>query len=61
MPTQTGSQAEMVIAMPIWLQLFVALSAGFTEETLFRGMLLESLRPRGQAVALGVSAAAFAA
>jgi membrane protease YdiL (CAAX protease family) len=31
----------MIIAMPIWLQLFVALSAGFTEETLFRGYAIE--------------------
>jgi len=33
----------MVIAMPIWLQLFVALSAGFTEETLFRGYAIERM------------------
>jgi membrane protease YdiL (CAAX protease family) len=38
---QTGSQADLVVAMPIWLQLFVALSAGFTEEILFRGYAIE--------------------
>lgn len=41
--TQTGNQAELVIAMPIWLQLFAALSAGFTEETLFRGYAIERM------------------
>jgi membrane protease YdiL (CAAX protease family) len=34
--------------------------APLVEETLFRGLLLESLRPRGKAVAIGVSAGAFA-
>jgi membrane protease YdiL (CAAX protease family) len=35
-------------------------AAPLVEETLFRGLLLESLRPRGQTVAIVVSAAAFA-
>jgi membrane protease YdiL (CAAX protease family) len=38
---QAGSQAALVMAMPIWLQLFAALSAGFTEEILFRGYAIE--------------------
>jgi membrane protease YdiL (CAAX protease family) len=35
-------------------------AAPLVEETLFRGLLLESLRPRGKGVAIVVSAAAFA-
>lgn len=35
-------------------------AAPLVEETLFRGLLLESLRPRGKAVAVLVSAGAFA-
>jgi membrane protease YdiL (CAAX protease family) len=36
------------------------IAAPLVEETLFRGLLLESLRPRGKALAIFVSAAAFA-
>jgi membrane protease YdiL (CAAX protease family) len=36
------------------------IAAPLVEETLFRGLLLESLRPRGTRVAIGASAAAFA-
>ncbi|HLG86450.1 MAG TPA: type II CAAX endopeptidase family protein [Alphaproteobacteria bacterium] len=35
--------AELVISLPVWLQLFVALSAGFTEEVLFRGYAIERM------------------
>jgi membrane protease YdiL (CAAX protease family) len=38
-----GSQINMVVGLPIWLQLFVALSAGFTEEVLFRGYAIERM------------------
>jgi membrane protease YdiL (CAAX protease family) len=31
----------MVISLPLWLQLLVAASAGFTEEVLFRGYAIE--------------------
>ena len=36
-----GAQVGLVLGLPIWLQLFVALSAGFTEEVLFRGYAIE--------------------
>ena len=34
---------ELVMSLPIWLQLFVAVSAGFTEEVLFRGYAIERM------------------
>jgi membrane protease YdiL (CAAX protease family) len=34
---------EMVISLPLWLQLLVAASAGFTEEVLFRGYAIERM------------------
>ncbi len=36
-----GSQTGLVLGLPIWLQLLVALSAGITEEVLFRGYAIE--------------------
>ena len=36
-----GAQTGLVLGLPIWLQLFVALSAGVTEEVLFRGYAIE--------------------
>lgn len=35
--------AELIISLPVWLQLFVAASAGFTEEILFRGYAIERM------------------
>lgn len=32
---------EFILALPLWLQLCVSISAGFTEETLFRGYAIE--------------------
>lgn len=42
MPMPEGP-AEMVLGLPIAIQLFVAVSAGFTEEVLFRGYAIERL------------------
>ncbi len=39
----TDEQARAIAGMPIWLQLVVAISAGFTEEILFRGYSIERL------------------
>jgi uncharacterized protein len=38
-----GTQTGLVLGLPIWLQLFVALSAGVTEEVLFRGYAIERM------------------
>jgi membrane protease YdiL (CAAX protease family) len=38
-----GAQIGLVVGLPIWLQLFVALSAGATEEVLFRGYAIERM------------------
>jgi membrane protease YdiL (CAAX protease family) len=42
MDMQEG-QENMVLGIPVWLQLLVAASAGFTEEILFRGYAIERL------------------
>jgi membrane protease YdiL (CAAX protease family) len=36
-----SGQTVTVLALPFWLQLFVAVTAGFTEEILFRGYAVE--------------------
>jgi membrane protease YdiL (CAAX protease family) len=38
---QDNGRVVMVLALPLWLQLFVAVTAGFTEEILFRGFAVE--------------------
>jgi membrane protease YdiL (CAAX protease family) len=38
---ETDAQAALVVGLPLWLQLVAALSAGFTEEVLFRGYSIE--------------------
>jgi len=38
-----GDQDRMVLGLPLWLQLLVAVSAGFTEEILFRGYAVERM------------------
>jgi membrane protease YdiL (CAAX protease family) len=43
MSTTDESQVALVVGLPIWLQLFLALSAGFTEEVLFRGYAIERM------------------
>jgi len=42
-PTEAGGPEMMVLGLPLWLQLFAAVSAGFTEEILFRGYAIERL------------------
>ena len=44
LPAQDEGQAALVMGMPIWLQFFVVLSAGFSEEVLFRGYAIERVR-----------------
>ncbi|HVY10618.1 MAG TPA: CPBP family intramembrane glutamic endopeptidase [Mycobacteriales bacterium] len=50
-----GDPAHVVVIAGLTM-----VAAPLVEETLFRGLLLESLRPRGTQVAIGVSAVAFA-
>jgi membrane protease YdiL (CAAX protease family) len=50
-----GDAAHILVVV-----LIACVAAPLVEETLFRGLLLESLRPRGVSVAVLVSAAAFA-
>jgi membrane protease YdiL (CAAX protease family) len=40
---QEQQQTQLILGLPIWLQLAVAASAGFTEEVLFRGFPIERL------------------
>lgn len=42
-PTGDKGQAALVMALPFWLQMFLSLSAGFTEEVLFRGYAIERM------------------
>ncbi len=42
-PVDNDTQARLVIGLPIWLQIFVAISAGVTEEILFRGYPIERI------------------
>lgn len=38
---ETDTQEALVQGLPLWVQLFAAISAGFTEEVLFRGYSIE--------------------
>ena len=40
-PPSGPTQAALILSLPVWLQLFVAITAGFTEEILFRGYAIE--------------------
>ena len=40
-PAGDNAQAGMILGLPLWLQFFVAVTAGFTEEILFRGYAIE--------------------
>jgi membrane protease YdiL (CAAX protease family) len=35
------SQTGMILSLPLWLQVFIGITAGFTEEILFRGYAIE--------------------
>ncbi len=43
LPVGDDGQTALVMGMPIWLQLIVVLTAGFTEEILFRGYAIERM------------------
>jgi membrane protease YdiL (CAAX protease family) len=43
LPVGDDGQTALVMSMPIWLQLIVVLTAGFTEEILFRGYAIERM------------------
>jgi membrane protease YdiL (CAAX protease family) len=42
-PIDNAEQETLVIGLPIWLQAFVVISAGITEEILFRGYPIERI------------------
>jgi membrane protease YdiL (CAAX protease family) len=54
---------ETALAYPLWLRVFAALTAGFVEETLFRGFAVTRvLQLTGSTLlAIGVSSAVYAA
>lgn len=60
-PTATMLVSEGDVAHILATVLVVCIAAPFCEELLFRGVLAESLRYRGQAAAIWLSALAFAA
>jgi membrane protease YdiL (CAAX protease family) len=43
LPVGDDGQTALIMGMPIWLQLVVVISAGFTEEVLFRGYAIERM------------------
>jgi membrane protease YdiL (CAAX protease family) len=42
-PIDNEDQEDLVIGLPIWLQVFVVITAGITEEILFRGYPIERI------------------
>jgi membrane protease YdiL (CAAX protease family) len=42
-PPPPVGPTELVLGLPVWVQAFVALTAGFTEEVLFRGYPIERI------------------